>query len=304
MFKSFFSGWFPFITGFVLLTSCSSDPEPRNRFDFAAGSSYTSGNRTNVTAGEILSTSLYAETASSDATFTRLKITCNYDTTVSIEGKPTVTFLDSVLNKSNLAMVFTTGTRGRQAGLEYWTFTLEDSQGKTYTKNYRIVTTKTDAVYQAYSSVFYHKTALENIKYFSTNNGLAFPGYIGRQKSIQDSTDFYFQIDNPDNNAFSLRSSESPDQKTKTTFRTTNLTTDEFNSIATVAAITEAYTNNTATEVFRIDKSKADSAQVIAFKTGNAKIGVMRMDTMQVLPATNGGTKTYRMLYSIKMQKP
>jgi len=304
MFKSFFSGWFLLITGFVLLTSCSTDPEPRNRFDFAAGSSYTSGNRTNVTAGEILSTSLYAETASSDATFTRLTITCNYDTAVSIEGKPTVTFLDSVLNKSNLAMVFTTGTRGRQAGSEYWTFTLEDSGGKTYTKNYRIVTTKTDAVYRAYSSVFYHKSALENIKYFSTNNGLAYPGYIGRQTSIQDSIDFYFQIDDPDNNVFSLRSAKDLNQKPKTTFRTTSLTTDQFNSITTLDSITGAYNTNAANEVFQLSKSKADPVQVVAFKTVKNKIGVMRLDTLQVLPASNGGTKTYRMLYSIKMQNP
>ena len=297
MFKSFISGWFLFITGFLLLTSCSNDPEPRDRFDFAAGNSYTSGNRTNVPAGEILSTSLYAETASADTKFTKLTITCNYD--MSIAGKPTVTFLDSALNTSNLAMIFTVGTRGI-AGREYWTFTLEDSGGKIYTKNYQIVTTKPNAAYQAYSSVFYHKSALENIKYFSTNNGLAYPGYIGRQTSIKDSTDFYFQIDDPVKNTFSLRSSE----ESKTTFRTTGLTTDQFNNITTVAAITEAYNTNAVTQVPQLSKSKADPVQVVAFKTAKDKIGVMRLDTLQIVPASNGGTKVYRLPYTIKMQRP
>jgi len=304
MFKSFSPGRFLFfITGLFFLMSCDSDPEPRNRFDFAAGTSYTSGNRSNVPAGEILSTSLYAETASGDIKFTRLTITCNYDTAVSIAGNPTVIFLDSALNSSTLAMVFNVGTRGI-TGAEYWTFNLEDNQGKTYTKKYRITTTKTDAVYQAYSSTFYHKSALENIKYFSTNLGLAFPGYIGRNSLIKDSTDFFFRIDNPAENRFSLQSSEDINQKPKTTFKTTSLTSDQFNSIATVAAITEAFSANSAVEVSQLSKTKADPVQVVAFKTTQNKIGIMRLDTLQILPALNEGTKVYRLLYSIKMQQP
>jgi len=299
MFKSIIFGWSLFIlASLFLLISCDGDPQPRNRFDFASGSSYTSGNRTNVPAGEILSTSLYAETASADTKFTKLTITCNYDTAVSIVGKPTVTYLDSALNTNNLAMIFTVGTRGI-AGREYWTFNLEDNQGKIYTKKYRIVTTKANAVYQAYTSTFYHKSALENISYFSTSNGQAYPGYVGRADAFKEATDFFFQINDPVENKFSLRSTAS----SRTTFRISTLTTDQFNSIATVAAITEAYNTNTAEES-QINKTKADPVQIVAFKTAKNKFGVMRMDTLQVLPTGNEGQKMYRLLYSIKMQKP
>ena len=305
MLKPLFPGWFLFcLSSLLLLAGCENEPEPRNRFDFAAGASYTSGNRS-ITAGEILSTSLYAETASGNTKFTKLTITCNYDTTVSISGKPTITYLDSALNTSNLAMVFTVGSRGRASGnqisgREYWTFTLEDDQKKTYVKKYRLVSSHPAAGFQTYSSVFYHKSALENIRYFSTTTGVAYPGYLGRN-AFKDSVDFFFQIDNLSQNAFSLRSSENR----KTTFRPTSLTTEQFTALNTASAIAEAFTAaNPAAEVSQIPKSKTDPVQIVAFKTARNKIGVMRLDTLQVLPAGLSGIKTLRMPYSIKMQNP
>jgi hypothetical protein len=310
MLKPLFPGWFLFcLSSLVLLTSCDNDPEPRNRFDFAAGTNYTSGNR-NITPGEIISTSLYAETASANTKFTKLTITCNYDTSASITGKPSITYLDSALNSSILAMVFTIGSRGRApatqtSNREYWTFTLEDDQQKKYEKKYRLVSTNTVPAFQTYSSVFYHKSALENIKYFSTTNGMAYPGYIGRQNAFKDTVDFFFQVDDLAQNTFSLRSTEDKNKKLKTTFRPTSLTTEQFTALNTVAAITETYSSvNPANERSQITKSKADPVQIVAFKTARNKFGVMRLDTLQVLPAGISGVKTLRMPYSIKMQNP
>jgi len=309
MLKPLFPGWFLFcLSSLVLLASCNNDPEPRNRFDFAAGTSYTSGNRS-ITVGEILSTSLYAETASANTKFTKLTITCNYDTSISITGKPTITYLDSALNSSNLAMVFTIGSRGRApatqtSGREYWTFTLADDQQKTYVKKYRLVSTNTPAAFQTYSSVFYHKSALENIRYFSTINGIAYPGYIGRREALKDTVDFFFQIHNLTENTFSLRSTEDKKKNLKTSFRPTSLTTEQFNALNTVTAITGVYSASNAADVSQITKSKADPIQIVAFKTARNKYGVMRLDTLQVLPAGISGVKTLRMPYSIKMQNP
>lgn len=292
----FLCSFFTIVVVACLLLSCDNAPEPNTRLEFATGNNLTLGNRT-VTAGEIISTSLYARTASAAIKFKKFVITCNYDSSAT----NTVTYLDSALNVSDFGLYFTFGTRGL-AGTETWQFTITDDRDSTYTKSFTLRTTTENAKqpFYTFSSLFYKQSGFRNLQYFSTRDGIVYPGYVALndQAAIKPKIDFYFEIDDPNQNTFSLRTGP----VNNTLFKTTTLTPTQFTQITNVTALRETYNLNTTPETTLISKSKADDPQVIAFKTAANKIGLLRLDTLQVLTDKINNTKYYRMPYGVKVE--
>ena len=281
------------LTSIIFLMSCEA-PEPNTRLDFASGNSLTTSKRT-VPAGELITSSLYARTASADVKFKRITITYDYDSSGTA-----VTYLDSVLNSSDFGLYFTFSARG-VAGTETWNFTITDDKDSTYTKNYTLTTTSDNnqRAFNLFSTAFYKQTPFRNLQYFAAKYGTVYPGYVARQSTtLKPDVDFFFEIDDPQQNTLSVRAPES----NITTFKTTALTRTEFDQVASVAALTDVYNTGAVVATNRIDNLKKD--QVIAFKTATSKIGLIRLDSMQVLTDKTNNTRYYRMPYLVKVEKP
>ncbi|WP_026462213.1 hypothetical protein [Adhaeribacter aquaticus] len=291
-----------FLSGFIILilfTGCNSDPEPRTELLFASGNNLTTTNRSNVRGGEILSTSIYARTPASNK-FQNFKVTYTYDTT---DAKNLTTYLDSTLNAEEYAMLFTFSTRAL-TGYEVWNFEIKDSNNKVYSKRYRITTTSTNSQNRPFytdSTYFYRKSNVENLQYFSVTDGTVYPGNVVRQNiQIRNKINFYFEQPTPET------SPETVNLKSfnNTSFKTTNLTVKEFNSVKTISSLESAYSNATdASNTIPTLKQ----GQVVAFKTGTIgqeKIGLIKIiNFVTAFDRQKNDSILIRMPYIVKVQK-
>ncbi|MGV3588278.1 MAG: hypothetical protein ACO1OF_14830 [Adhaeribacter sp.] len=273
----------------LLFTSCDS-PEPRTRLLFAAGNGLITGNQS-VTGGNIVSTSVYAETGSGN-TLKNFKITRIYD------DKDSLTYLDSTLNVPEFGLFFTFATRSLN-GKETWRFTVTDEKSNVYERKYTLTTTSSNAARQpfyTYSSYFYQKSAVENLRYFSLADGTTYPGYAGRDNpAIKNKVDFYF-IQQADK-SISLQAVPG----TGIRFRTTPLTPADFSDIRTEEALTNVYANSSATPTEVLPHLSKN--QLIAFRN-NTKTGVIRIAGFdKAFDAEKNDSVLVRMRYEVKTQK-
>jgi hypothetical protein len=278
---------------FILFTACDNAPEPKTRFEFATGQNLTTTNRS-VTGGEIIFTSLYARTASSGNKFKKFTISCDYDSS----GTPTI-YLDSTLNVSDFGIFYTFGTRGL-TGTENWTFSIKDDRDSVYTKKFTLTTTSANknSPFYTFTSLFYKQSAFRSLQYFSAQDGMVYPGYLAlHEPALKPKINFFFDTENPQ--AIYPKVQTAPGSST--TFQATALTPKEFNDITNVPALTEKYNLNNpgATSLNNLKKG-----QVVAFKTTANKIGLILLDSMQVLTNQEDNTKYYRMPYTVKVEKP
>jgi hypothetical protein len=288
MLKSFYSFLLPAL---VLLAACDA-PEPKTRLDFVAGTGLTAESKT-VTAGEIISTSVFARTADANNKLKRFVVSRVYD---SIINSP-VTYLDTSFTTEEFGMTFVFGSRGadslRARGKEYWTFTIADEQGQQYQKQYTLTNNfpNVNQPFNSFTSYFFHRNARENIRYFSTKNGLGFPGYIGR---AQATTDFRFE--------------EGPELTLHvygvngTKLKATNLTPANFSAVATAATLTTQYNEAAGAETDSQLSLRKD--HIIAFKTGSGKTGLIQIGTPEISRDSLQHTNILRRVpYSVKVRK-
>lgn len=291
MFKSFYSLFF---FGLVFLTACEA-PEPGTRLDFVAGDNLTSQSGT-ITAGEIITSSLYARSASSNNQLTRFVVSRIYDTT---SNAPLV-YLDTTFKAQEYGMTFVFGSRGvngsNQTGREYWQFTVIDEQGKEYQKQYTLQANYPNArqPINTFSSYYFHRNSRENIRYFSTRQGIGFPGYIGRAHPILKSEpDFYFE-EGPQ-----LTLTLSGVNGTK--LKATALTPADFTNAATPSSLTNYY-DQAGVETDTQSGLRKDD--VVAFKTGPGKTGLILIKTFETARDTLRHVNILRRApYDVKVRK-
>jgi hypothetical protein len=272
MFKYFYSFLLTGLSGLALLTGCD-DPEPKTRLDFVAGTALTSGNGT-VAGGEIITTSLFARSASASNNLKKFIVSRVYDTLINTP----VVFLDSTFDAGEFGMTFVFGSRpfqnGQTRGKEYWNFKIIDAQGKEYQKQYTLVTTfnNTNPNFNSFTSSYFYRNARENIRYVATSNGLAYPGYVSQNNpGLQADLDFYFGHEPPLTVNLSALNG--------TRFKATNLTATEFNGVNTAANLS-GYYENAGAETDRQPAVRPNS--VIAFKTGKGKVGLIQIGTFEI----------------------
>lgn len=272
MFKSFSSFLLSGLTGLALLTACDA-PAPKTRLDFVAGNSLTSGDRT-IPGGEIVTTSLFARSASANNKLKRFIVSRVYDTT---SNEPVV-YLDSTFDAEEFGMTFVIGSRsfqnGQARGKEYWNFKIVDQQGTEYQKQYTLVTTFSNANQNlnSFSSYYFHRNARENLRYVATNGGLAYPGYVGRHPDFQNEMDFHFEEEpRLTLNLFGLNG---------TVFKATSLTPADFSAVATATNLSDHY--NAAAGAEADQQPAVQPSSVIAFKTGQGKIGLIQIGPFEM----------------------
>ena len=271
MFKSLYS----FLVATLALLAACDAPEPKTRLDFVAGSGLTSESKT-ITAGEIITTSLFARSASADNNLKRFVVSRVYDTTTNSP----VVYLDTTFEASEFGMTFVFGSRGvndvKPKGKEYWNFTVIDAQGQEYRKQYTLTSNfpNFNQPFNTFSSYYFHRNARENIQYFSTKEGLGFPAYIGRSHpTLQAEADFRFE-EGPGLtlNLLALNG---------TKFKATNLSPAEFSAVGTANNLTTHYENASAGP--ETDSQAAvQKDDIIAFKTGQGSVGLIQIGTFEI----------------------
>lgn len=291
--KSFFAFLYAALPALAFLTAC--DPvEPKTRLDFVAGTNLTSGNRT-LPGGEIITTSLFARSTSASNKLKRIIISRTYDTLIN---NPVV-YLDSAFDAEEFGMSFVIGTRSFQNGKvrskEYWDFTLLDEQGGEYRKQYTLVTTfnNPNPNLNTFSSYYYNRNAWENIRYVATKGGLAFPAYMGRNHTgLQPDLDFYFGED--------PRLALHLNGLNGTLFRSTGLTAADFNAVANATHLKNQYDNAQA----EADRQRVAPNSVIAFKTGQGKVGLIQFGAFEIARDTLSKENVLRRVpYNVKVEK-
>jgi hypothetical protein len=291
MFKSFYT----FLLATLALLAACDAPEPKTRLDFVAGTGLTSESKA-ITAGEIITTSLFVRTASANNKLKRFVISQVYDTTINSP----VVYLDTTFDAEEFGMTFVFGSRGvnnlKPKGKEYWNFKVIDEQGQEYQKQYILTSNfpNFDQPFNSFSSSYFHRNARENIRYFSTEQGKGFPGYIGRDHPfLQAEADFHFE-EGPQLtlNLLALNG---------TKFKATNLSPAEFSAVATANNLTAHY-DNAGAETESQPAVQKDA--VIAFKTGQGKVGLIQIGTFEIARDTINKVNILRRApYQVKVRK-
>lgn len=265
MLKPFYAFLLPAL---AMLAACEA-PEPKTRLDFVAGTGLTSESRT-IAAGEIITTSLFARSPSADNKLKQFIVSRIYDT---LTNSPVVQ-LDTTFTAGEFGMTLVFGSRGvnnqQPKGKEYWNFKLIDEKGQEYQKQYVLTTTypNYNQPINSFSSYYFNRNARENIRYYSTKEGLGFPAYIGRNHP---DADFYFE-EGPQL-TLNLQALNG------TTFRATTLTPAQFSATSTASTLTTFY-NNAGPDTDSQPGLRKDN--IIAFKTGQDKIGLIQIGTFEV----------------------
>ncbi|GEO03312.1 hypothetical protein AAE02nite_09760 [Adhaeribacter aerolatus] len=274
----------------LFLAGCDA-PEPRTRLLFATGTGLIAGNQS-VTGGNIVSTSVYAETGSGNA-LKNFRITCTYD-----NGPDSLIYLDSTLNAPEFGMFFTFATRN-VPGKETWAFTISDEKNAVYRRKYTLTTTSSNIPRQpfyTYSSYFYQKSAVENLRYFSLHDGTTYPGYaVQNNPVIKAKVDFYFKQQTDE--SISLQAMPGSGIR----FRATALSPADFSDTRTEEALVNAFATSNAALVEELPDLKKN--QLLAFKTGS-KSGLIRITSFdKAFDAQLKDSVLVRMRYEVKTQK-
>ncbi|MGV3503759.1 MAG: hypothetical protein ACO1O1_08625 [Adhaeribacter sp.] len=293
MFKSFFAFLGAGLLALSLITAC--EPlEPKTRLDFVAGTTLTSGNRT-LPGGEVITTSLFARSASPSNKLKQLQIFRTFDTLI----KSPVLYLDTTFDSEEFGMTFVMGTRGFQnaktRSKEFWTFTLIDQQGSKYEKQYMLTTnfSNTNPNLNAFSSAYFNRSARENIRYVAADSGLAFPAYSSQNQRLQAGMDFFFG-EGPQL-ALTLSSLNG------TQLRSTAMSVADFNAVANATHLQNQY-NGAQAETQHLSVVPPNS--VVAFKTGQGKIGLLQVGPFEIARDTLTKESILRRVpFNVKIQK-
>ncbi|MGV3640859.1 MAG: hypothetical protein ACO1NZ_10090 [Adhaeribacter sp.] len=293
MLKSFFAFLCAGLPALALITACEP-VEPKTRLDFVAGTSLTSGNRT-LPGGEVITTSLFARSASPGSKLKQLQIFRTFDTLI----KSPELYLDTTFDSEEFGMTFVMGTRGFQnsklKSKEFWTFTLIDEQGTQYQKQFMLTTTfaNTNPNLNAFSSTYFNRSARENISHVAADSGLAFPAYSSQNQKLQAGMDFFF------GEAPGLTLTLSSLNGTQ--LRSTALSAGDFNAVANAGHLKTQYDNAQA-EAEHLSVVPANS--VVAFKTGQGKIGLIQVGNFEIARDTLTRQNILRRVpFNVKIQK-
>jgi hypothetical protein len=293
MLKSFFAFLCASLLALALITAC--DPvEPKTRLDFVAGANLTSGNRT-LPGGEVITTSLFARSASPSNKLKQLQIFRTFDTLI----KAPVLYLDTTFDSEEFGMTFVMGTRGFQGAKvrskEFWTFKLLDEQGIEYQKQYMLTTTfaNTNPNLNAFSSAYFNRSARENIRYVAADSGLTFPAYSSQNQNLQAGMDFFFG----EGPQLTLTLSS----LNGTQLRSTAISAADFNAVANAGHLQAQYD---AAQAESQHLSVVPPNSVVAFKTGQGKIGLLQVGTFEIARDTLTKESTLRRVpFNVKIQK-
>lgn len=264
----------------VLVTACNNEPEAPSVLQFVSstGSTYVSENR-NVPGGTPVITGVYAQAPSADVNLTNFKVTFTYDTTSTPDPKNVITYLDSTLAPDTKTFAMQVAYTPRNlANKEIWTFTITDSNQKTYQRVVRLKTTSTantaKSTYYTYTNVVLSRfKSSENplvnslgLFGFASATGTSFPAYAVKQPDIASKIDLLLNSTGLQKPSLSIMGSDS--------LVLTTLTPENFDAFTNVNAIKEAYPKNTP-GVTKLENLKVD--QVLAFKSVSNKIGLLRI---------------------------
>ncbi len=268
--------------------SCENAPGPETRLDFAAGSGLTDKSSL-ATGGSIISTSLYGQTTASNK-FKKFKIAYSYD------GADSVIYLDSTLTTEEFSFFFNFGTRVI-IGKEKWAFYLEDEAGKLHTREYTLTTTGGVLPIHSFTSSYFRHNNFRNLQYFSTSDGTTHPGFALRNsQAVKERISFGMVPNTTSDTLVNLIAVND------TKFKTTSITSENFNNLNTPEVLIAAYTNSTAPEVSNL--SNLTEGQVIAFKTKTNKSGLLRIQPYDTVKDINLNKYILlRLPYQVKVEK-
>ncbi|MDQ3291478.1 MAG: hypothetical protein M3Q05_09335, partial [Bacteroidota bacterium] len=263
--------------------SCNDDSEAPTVLQLVSstGQTYVSEDR-KLAGGSPVNTGVYAQAPSADVTLTNFKVTFTYDTTSKPNPINVVTYLDSTLapNTSTFAMVVPYVPRN-QLNKEIWRFTITDSKGKEYNKIINLSTTSantTKSTIYTYTNVVLSRVknprnSLDSLGFVGFNSalGTSFPAYAVKQPSLNPLIDLFFNKSGTSKPSLSLAGIKGD------SLRLTTLTSPEFDAVNNVSGLNSAYpaANPSYATIENLQPN-----QVLAYKTVNNKVGLLRINTV------------------------
>lgn len=308
----------PLLASPLLLVGCNPEPNPGPRIDLVGSTTpaFLSADRSSTTPADTFTTRVFAQARDtlSGPALTRLRITVDYSpyrnpyiypTTTAFDPKlvpketTSFVYLDSVLapGKRAVAFQYTAVTRST-SGRETWTFQVEDTEGASNKRSYRLTLRNTDSLltYHRYTLRLQAPRTRNSRSYLALSAGLALPAFALGASTAQnrDSIDVVYLplgvgargLAAPADPTVPL-AAWSPGSKRATEFRRTavGFTFNNFTEADTTPELLAAFNAGTAfapsTRTGTLTKG-----QVVAFRTAGEKpkVGLLYIEDFPTAP--------------------